>query len=94
VKFYSPIGVSTESQASAKDVARIIKTIKKYKIRSIFMEKNTNGNIIKQIVNEIKNADLSGVLYSDSLSNIGGPADTYIKMITHNTNTIINSIES
>lgn len=94
VKFYSPIGVSTESQASAKDVARIIEIIKKYKIKSIFIEQNTNGNIIKQIVNEIKNADLSGVLFSDSLSKSGGPADTYIKMIKHNTITIINSIES
>ena len=42
VEFIAPQGVSTESEASARDVARIIRQIKAQKIPAVFME-NISG---------------------------------------------------
>ena len=83
IKFISPEGMSTESQASAKDVAKIIVQIKKQMIPAVFMENISSARLIEQIARET-GAKIGGTLYSDALSEPGGPAGTYIDMMRHN----------
>jgi zinc/manganese transport system substrate-binding protein len=83
VEFIAPVGVSTESEASAQDVARIIRQIRAQKIPAVFLENVTDPRLARQIAAE-SGAKLGGALYSDSLSPPDGPAGTYIDMVRHN----------
>ncbi len=81
--FIAPEGVSTEAEPSAKDVARIITQIKKQKIPAVFLENISDPRLMAQIARET-GAIIGGTLYSDALSEPGGPAATYIDMMRHN----------
>jgi zinc/manganese transport system substrate-binding protein len=83
IAFIAPQGVSTEAEASAKDVARIIRQIKAEKIPAVFLENVTNPRLIEQIARET-GARIGGRLFSDALSDGSGPAGTYIAMMKHN----------
>ena len=83
VAFIAPQGVSTESEVSAKDVARIITQIRKQKIPAVFLENVTDDRLLKRIGAE-SGAKVGGTLYSDALTDEKGPAATYIDMMRHN----------
>lgn len=83
IEFIAPQGVSTEAEASAKDVARIIRQVKAQKIPAVFLENVTNPRLVEQIARE-SGAKVGGRLYSDALSDANGPAGTYIRMMKHN----------
>lgn len=84
VTFLAPLGTSTEAQASAKGVARLIQQIRREKIRTLFVENITDPRLIEQIARET-GARIGGRLYSDALSGAQGSAPTYIGMMRHNT---------
>ena len=83
IEFVAPQGVSTEAEASARDVARIIRQVKTQKIPAVFLENVTNPRLVEQIARE-SGAKVGGRLYSDALSAESGPAGTYIRMMKHN----------
>ena len=83
IEFVAPQGVSTEAEASARDVARIIRQVKAQKIPAVFLENVTNPRLVEQIARE-SGAKVGGRLYSDALSAESGPAGTYIRMMKHN----------
>ena len=86
-EFIAPQGVSTESEASARDVARIIAQIKKQKIPAVFLENVTDPRLLKRIADET-GAKIGGTLYSDALTDDKGPAPTYIDLMRHNVKTL------
>ena len=49
VAFIAPQGVSTEAEVSAKDVARIIRQIRKQKIPAVFLENITDQRLLERI---------------------------------------------
>ncbi len=81
--FIAPQGVSTEAEASARDVARIIQQVRREKIAAVFLENVSDPRLIERIAKET-GAKIGGRLYSDALSAEGGPAATYIDMMRHN----------
>lgn len=83
VSFVAPQGVSTEAEASAKDVARIIQQIRREKIPAVFLENVSDPRLMERIAAE-SGAKIGGKLYSDALSGPDGPAATYIDMMRHN----------
>jgi len=83
VQFIAPQGVSTETEVSARDVARIIRQIKTQKIPAVFMENISDPRLMERIAKE-SGAKLGGKVYSDALSPTGGPAATYIDMMRNN----------
>ena len=83
IEFVAPQGVSTESQSSARDVAKIIAQIRKQKIPSVFLENVTDPRLLKRIGEET-GAHIGGELYSDALTDANGPAPTYSDMMRHN----------
>jgi zinc/manganese transport system substrate-binding protein len=83
VTFLAPQGVSTESEASAGDVARLIDQIRNEGVTALFVENISDPRLIQQIAAETGIAP-GGELYSDALSEPGGPAATYIEMMWHN----------
>jgi zinc/manganese transport system substrate-binding protein len=83
IQFIAPLGVSTESEASARDIAGIITQIKAAKIPAVFLENISDPRLIRRISAET-GARIGGTLYSDSLTAEKGDAPTYIDMVRHN----------
>lgn len=83
IDFIAPQGISTEAEASAKDVARIIQQIKREKITAVFVENVSDARLMERIAKET-GARIGERVYSDALSEPSGPAGTYIDMMRHN----------
>lgn len=83
IAFVAPLGVSTDSEPSARDIAAIVNQIKAAKIPAVFFENISDPRLMRQIAAET-GAKIGGTLYSDSLSGEKGEAPTYIDMVRHN----------
>ncbi|MGJ4897297.1 MULTISPECIES: metal ABC transporter substrate-binding protein [unclassified Bradyrhizobium] len=83
VAFIAPLGVSTETEPSARDVAEIIRQVKKAGIPAVFLENFNDDRLVGRIAAET-GAKIGGTLYSDALSEEKGPVPTYIAMVRHN----------
>jgi zinc/manganese transport system substrate-binding protein len=81
--FIAPQGLSTESEPSARDVARLIDQIRREKAPAVFLENISDPRLMQRIAQET-GAKIGGTLFSDQLSPPGGPAATYIEMMEHN----------
>jgi zinc/manganese transport system substrate-binding protein len=81
IEFLSAQGISTESDPSAKTLARLIQQIRKENIHCLFLETASNPKLLQQIQSETK-AKIGGTLHSDSLSKNG--ARTYLEMMESN----------
>lgn len=87
IHFLAPEGISTEAEASAADVAALIKQVREDKAAAVFVENIADPRLIEQIASET-GLKVGGTLYSDALSEEGGPAATYIDLMRHNVSTI------
>jgi zinc/manganese transport system substrate-binding protein len=91
VAFLAPEGISTEAEASAADVAALIRQVRDDKASAIFVENVTNPRLVEQIAAET-DLKVGGTLFSDALSDESGPASTYIDMMRSNIATIRGAI--
>ncbi|WP_034946297.1 metal ABC transporter substrate-binding protein [Erwinia oleae] len=92
VTFMSPVGFSTESEASAGEVAGLVTQLKKEHIHRYFIENQTDPRLVKQIASST-GAQPGGELYPEALTKPGGEADTYVAAFSHNVNAMINSMK-
>jgi len=83
VTFIAPLGISTESEASAADIAKLLDQIRAQYIRALFMENISDARLIRQLETD-GDAYVGGTLYSDALSPPDGPAASYTAMFHHN----------
>ncbi|WP_082507695.1 metal ABC transporter solute-binding protein, Zn/Mn family [Methylobacterium sp. Leaf113] len=81
--FIAPQGISTDSEASPRDVARIIRQIRQEKIPAVFLENISDPRLMQQIARE-SGAVIGGKVFSDALSGPDGPAPTYVAMMRNN----------
>ncbi|HAV2020595.1 TPA: metal ABC transporter substrate-binding protein [Citrobacter koseri] len=92
VEFLAPQGLSSESEASAAQVAALIKQIKADGVNTWFMENQLDPRLVKQIASAT-GAQPGGELYPEALSAKGSVADSYVKAFRHNVETIANSMK-
>jgi zinc/manganese transport system substrate-binding protein len=83
IRFAAPVGITTDSEASAREVAMLIRQIRKEKVGALFVENLSDPRLMAQVAAET-GVVLGGNLYSDSLSQADGPASTYVTMMKHN----------
>ncbi|MEL6178865.1 MAG: zinc ABC transporter substrate-binding protein [Myxococcota bacterium] len=81
-------GISTESEAGARDVARIVDVIRERALPAIFVESSVSPKLIEQISRET-GASIGGTLFSDSLGPADSPGGTYMGMIRENTTRVV-----
>lgn len=93
VEIMAPEGVSTEQEASALDVATLIRQIREYDIKALFVENISDPRLVEQIARET-GLKPAGRLYSDALSKPGMGADSYIAMMRHNGEAIAEALET
>jgi len=88
-KIYAIEGISTEQEASTKQVNDLIDTIKKEGVKAIFLEDTLNPKVSTEITRET-GAKIGGTLYADGL---GVGVDSYDAMQRHNVTTIVEALK-
>lgn len=91
ITFLAPEGISTDAEASAADVAKLIDQVREDSASAVFVENVSNPRLIEQIAKET-GLKVGGALYSDALSAADGPAATYADMMRYNIRTIAGAI--
>ncbi|WP_199198077.1 metal ABC transporter solute-binding protein, Zn/Mn family [Bradyrhizobium sp. MOS002] len=92
VQFIAPLGVSTETEPSARDIATIIGQIKAQKIPAVFLENISDDRLIRRIAAET-GSKVGGTLISDGLTGEKGLAPTYIDMVRHNIKALTSALD-
>ena len=90
IEFIAPQGVSSEAEPSAKQVASIIRQIKREGIKAVFTENIKDTRMIDRIAKET-GVNVSGRLYSDALG--GAPANSYIGMYRYNVKVLTDAMK-
>ncbi|MBF0159906.1 MAG: zinc ABC transporter substrate-binding protein [Magnetococcales bacterium] len=88
ITFLSPVGVNSEAEISAADMARIIRQIRSEGVKALFIENISNPKVAQRLAQET-GAKMGGRLYSDALSGADGPAASYLDMFRHNVATLL-----
>ena len=89
IEFVAPVGVSTEADVSARDLAEVIQYIRAHGVDAIFAEGMSNPRLVEQVAAET-GVKIGGTLYADTLSDANGPAATYLAMMQHNMDALLN----
>jgi len=82
-------GVSTDSEASAADLAKIVRLIRSLKIKAIFTESISDKRLIRVVESET-DATIEGALVSGALSRKLAPS--YLEMMEYNSRLILNAL--
>lgn len=88
VTFLAPQGVSTDSEPSAKEVANLIRQIKRDKIKAVFIENMSNPKLLEQLAKDT-GVTLGAKLYVDALSGPQAAGSTYLRMMRYNVTQLI-----
>lgn len=86
LRFLSPMGLSTEAEASAANMAQLIDVIREENVQALFHENMTSPAIINQLAEET-GLPIAGTLYADALA-AEGEASTWLGMMRHNARTL------
>lgn len=86
----APQGLSTEREASATEVAELIRQIREQHIRAVFVENIKDPRLMQQIAEE-SGAKIGGTLHSDALAS-EGPASTYLGLYRSNVDTLYQAL--
>jgi zinc/manganese transport system substrate-binding protein len=92
IAFIAVQGVSTETEASARDIARIIRATREQNIPALFFENAVDPRLVRRIAAET-GARIGGTLFSDALTAPPGPAATYVDMMRHNIREIADALK-
>ncbi len=83
-------GISTLAQPSAQERADLEHTIRAQGIRAIFVGRTVNPELAGQIAEDTGTQLV--VLYTGSLSESGGPADSYLDMMRYDVTAIVEAL--
>ncbi|MGB0681480.1 MAG: metal ABC transporter solute-binding protein, Zn/Mn family [Magnetovibrionaceae bacterium] len=91
--FLAPVGIDTEAEPSARDMAVLIDNLKQVGAGALFVENIASPALIEQISRET-GIKIGGRIFSDALSARGGPATSYEAMFEHNLNRLISALSA
>ncbi|MFC4812774.1 metal ABC transporter solute-binding protein, Zn/Mn family [Paenibacillus sp. GCM10023250] len=90
-------GISTASEAGAKDVADLRDFLIAHDIKAVFIESSVPRRAIDAVIQGAKEKghelNIGGELYSDAMGEEGTAEGTYIGMVRHNVETIVNALK-
>ena len=92
LNFLAPVGIDTEAEPSASELAALIAHLKETGAGALFVENITSSALIEQISKET-GLKVGGRLFSEALSERGGPATSYIAMFEHNLGAIMTALQ-
>ena len=92
VQFLAPVGISTDAEPAARDVAKLIVQIRSEGVSALFIENMSDGRLIQQIADET-GVKMGGELYADALSEPDQGAPTYLDIFRHNVGQLVPAME-
>lgn len=97
VEVYALQGISTDTEASTKDVSELADFITEYKIKSIFVESSVSSKNLEALQDAVIARGfavaIGGELYSDSLGDESSGHNSYIRTVMANVDTIVDSLK-
>ncbi len=90
--FLAPVGIDTQAEPSARDLAALIQQLREQDAAALFVENITNPALVQQISRET-GIEIGGRLFSDALSERGGPATSYLALFEHNLAAILAALQ-
>lgn len=89
-------GISTVTEASTRDMQNLADFIAERKLPAIFIESSVPHKNVEALQAAVKergySVEIGGELYSDAMGDAGTPDGTYIGMLKHNIDTIVNAL--
>jgi zinc/manganese transport system substrate-binding protein/manganese/iron transport system substrate-binding protein len=84
----------TSAELSGRDIRDLVAKIKATKVKAVFSETSLPPKTAETIAQEagVKVVEGEDALYGDSLGPVGSDGDTYLKMVRHNTRTIVSNL--
>lgn len=90
-------GISTATEAGTADVQGLAAFIAERKIRAIFVESSVPQRTIEAVQAAVGakgfDVQIGGELFSDAMGDPGTPEGTYIGMVRHNIDTIVDALK-
>lgn len=84
---------SSEAEPSGRELAGLIRAIRKAGVDVLFTETTVAPRLAEAVAREAGRAVRVVRLYTDSLSEPGGPAGTYLDMMRYNVRTIVEALQ-
>ena len=84
-------GLETTAEPSAGELADLIRLIEQEDVQAIFSEASVDTEIEEQVADE-SGAQVVAELYTDTLGPDDSPAATYLEMMVHNAETIVDGL--
>lgn len=89
-------GISTDSDISTRDIQQLVEFIITQKIPTIFVESSIPHRTLQAVQYAVQaggwHVNIGGELFSDALGNPHTQAGSYIGMVRHNVDTIVNGL--
>ncbi|TDG00230.1 metal ABC transporter solute-binding protein, Zn/Mn family [Paenibacillus piri] len=90
-------GISTASEYGSKDVTDLREFLVSRQIKAVFIESSVPKRSIEAVIQGAKKQGheikIGGELFSDAMGKEGTPEGTYLGMVRHNVNTIVNALK-
>jgi manganese/zinc/iron transport system substrate-binding protein len=89
-------GISTESEAGVREINDLVDLIVSRGVKAVFVESSVPRKNIEALIEGAKarggDVRVGGELFSDAMGAEGTPEGTYIGMVRHNVETIVNAL--
>ncbi|WP_250443949.1 metal ABC transporter substrate-binding protein, partial [Actinotalea sp. C106] len=83
--------VNAEQQSTPRRVVEVIELVERDDVPAVFCESTVSDAAMRQVA-EATGAELGGVLYVDSLSEPDGPVPTYLDLLRHDAEVIVEGL--
>lgn len=90
-------GISTAAEYGLQDLTRMVDVIVERNIKAVFVESSVSPKSIEALARGVEDkggtVKVGGQLYSDAMGEAGTPDGTYIGMVRHNVDTIVEALK-
>ncbi|GMV95239.1 MAG: metal ABC transporter substrate-binding protein [Candidatus Hydrogenedentota bacterium] len=90
-------GISTAAEYGLQDLTRMVDVIVERNIKAVFVESSVSPKSIEALVRGVEDkggtVKVGGELFSDAMGEAGTPEGTYIGMVRHNVDTIVEALK-
>ena len=90
-------GMNTMSEYGSKDVSKLRDYLVQNKIKAVFIESSVSSKSIESVIEGAKmlghEVNIGGELFSDAMGDAGTPEGTYIGMVKHNIDTLVEALQ-
>jgi ABC-type Mn2+/Zn2+ transport system ATPase subunit/ABC-type Zn uptake system ZnuABC Zn-binding protein ZnuA len=92
MRVLSVLGTTTDAEVRVSDLQALISTIEAENLPALFIESTINPKLLQQVAADA-GIRIGGSMYADSMGPKGSGADTYLSMLRHNADTLVEGLK-